>query len=119
MILANRFRSFSVLALALTGSISSIRAAETATATISSAQLNSTTWQYNLVLDDTGTTNAGTFWFAWIPGYDFMPVQPTNITSPASWSANVTGGGSHDGYAIQWVAGAGAALTPGKSVSEF
>jgi uncharacterized protein (TIGR03437 family) len=113
------FRTLPALALALAGSMATSRAAETASATISATQLNSTTWQYDLVLDDVGTTNLGTFWFAWVPGEDFMPTAPTNITSPASWTASVTGGGYYDGSAIQWVAGSGGALTPGKTLSGF
>jgi len=113
------FRTLPTLALALAGSMATSRAAEMASATISATQLNSTTWQYDLVLDDVGTTNLGTFWFAWVPGEDFMPTAPTNVASPTSWTANVTGGSYGDGYAIQWVAGAGATLAPGKTLSGF
>jgi uncharacterized protein (TIGR03437 family) len=90
-----------------------------ASATISSTQLNSTTWQYDVVLDDIGTTSLGTFWLAWVPGENFMPTSPTNIASPTSWTANITGGTSGDGYAIQWIAGSGAAVTAGKTLSGF
>jgi uncharacterized protein (TIGR03437 family) len=48
-----------------------------------------------------------------------MPTSPTNITSPTSWTANITGGTSGDGYAIEWIAGSGAALTPGQTLSGF
>ena len=92
-------------------------AAENAAATITSTELSPTTWRYSVTLDDTGTTDLGTFWFAWVPGEDFMPVSPTDIDSPASWAAHITGGHAGDGFAIQWVAGAGAALTPGQSLS--
>ncbi len=88
-------------------------------ATISSTQLNSTTWKYDVVLDDLGTTKLGTFWLAWVPGENFMPSNPTNIASPTSWTANITGGGSGDGYAIQWIAGAGGALTAGNILAGF
>src|SRR5580692_8720020 len=78
-----------LLALSLAGSIPSLRATEMAGATISATQLNSTTWQYNLVLDNIGTTNLGTFWLAWVPGEDFLPTTPTSIASPASWTSSV------------------------------
>jgi uncharacterized protein (TIGR03437 family) len=113
------FRTLPALALTLAGSMATARAAEMASATISATQLNSTTWQYDLVLDNIGTTNLGTFWFSWVPGEDFMPTAPTNITSPASWTSSVTGGGYYDGSAIQWVAGSGAALTPGQTLKGF
>lgn len=94
-------------------------ASELATATLSSTPLSPSSWQYSLTLTDTGTTDIGTFWFAWIPGQDYMPTPPTDIGSPASWAALVTGGNPGNGYAIQWVAGAGAALHAGESTSAF
>ena len=84
-----------------------------------SSQLDATHFHYELTLDDTGTTNAGTLWFAWLPGGDFMPAAPTNVLSPANWTETVTHGGAGDGYAIRWVAQTGAAITPGNSLSGF
>lgn len=107
------------IALAWACSAAPALAAEEATATLSSVALDATTWQYSLTLNDTGTTNLGTFWFAWIPGQNYMASAPTDITSPNSWSSRITHGGATDGYAIQWVAGAGGALTPGQSLSGF
>jgi hypothetical protein len=112
-------RTLPVLALVLAGS-TSIYASELATATMLSTQLNATTWEYDLTLNDTGTTNVGTFWFSWVPGEDFMPTVPTDITSAAGWTEIVTGSGdATDGSAIQWIAGPGAALTAGESVAGF
>jgi hypothetical protein len=116
---ATCFRTLPVLVLALAGSASLIRAAEIASATMSSALLSPGNWQYNLQLDDTGTTDLGTFWFSWVPGEDFMPTSPASVTSAAGWNETVTSGGAGDGYAIQWVAGGGFALTPGESVAGF
>ena len=48
-------------------------ASEAASATFSSTQLSPTSWQYSLTLNDTGTTDLGTFWFAWVPGKDEFP----------------------------------------------
>jgi hypothetical protein len=96
-----------------------VSAAEIATATITSSQIDATDFQYNLVLNDIGTTNVGTFWFAWIPGEDFMATSPVNILSPANWTSTITGGAANDGFAIRWVAQAGFALTPGNSLSGF
>jgi hypothetical protein len=113
------FRTLPALALALAGSVSSVRASELASATISSIELTPTTWQYDITLDDTGTTNVGTFWFSWVPGEDFMPTSPISVVSPAGWTDNITHGGSTDGYAIQWLAGSGDALTAGNSLPGF
>ena len=94
-------------------------ASEAASATFSSTQLSPTSWQYSLTLNDTGTTTLDTFWFAWVPGEDFMPTSPSSIASPAGWSALVTNEGAADGFAIQWKAGAGALLDPGQSLTGF
>ena len=105
--------------VALAGIASSVQAAEIASATISSTQLDPTDWQYNLTLSDPGTTDVGTFWFSWVPGEDFMGIAPTGVLSPTSWSDNITHGGASDGYAIQWVATPGDELTPGNSLGGF
>ncbi len=77
---------------------------EQASATITASQLDSTHWQYSLTLTDTGSTTVGTFWFAWIPGQDFLATLPISITDPTGWSHIVTGGTPGDGFAIQWKA---------------
>jgi hypothetical protein len=117
---------FSILAAAasVAGVASVAGAAETATATISQvANLGGspTVFQYALTLNDTGTTTAGTFWYAWVPGQDYMDVLPTSITSPVGWQEIVTGSGnSSDGYAIQWSATTSAAdLAAGSSLTGF
>jgi hypothetical protein len=77
--------------------------AETASATIT-ATPDGENWQYSIKLIDTGSTTVGTFWFAWVPGEDFLDTSPGSITSPTGWQEVVTHGGSNDGYAIQWKA---------------
>ena len=92
---------------------------ETASATYTVNNIVSGEWQYDITLDDTGTTNIGTYWFSWVPGDDFMPVSPISETAPTGWKINaVTHGGSSDGYAIQWEATT-APITPGNSLSGF
>lgn len=107
------------LLLAIGAMTPSMRAAELASATLSSAQVGPTTWLYSIQLNDTGTTNIGTFWFSWIPGEDFMSSLPTDVSSPTGWTDNITHGGASDGYAIQWLAGAGDAITPRGSLTGF
>ncbi len=76
--------------------------------------------QYTATLNDTGSTSIGTFWFAWVPGEDFLDVSPTNIVSPAGWTAVVTHSGAGDGFAIQWKATSSASdLQSGASLSGF
>lgn len=95
-----------------------VKGAELATATISSTQLSPGNFQYNLVLNNTGTTTIGTFWFGWVPGDNLMPVRPTNIVSAAGWQDMVTSGGPSNGFAIQWTATSPAnSLPAGSSAS--
>lgn len=95
--------------------------AESASAVVSPLQLDSTTFQYSIVLTDTGTTPLGTLWFAWddVPPQDFLQTAPISVNSPAGWSASVTHGGPSDGFGIEWIAGAGAAVQAGNALSGF
>jgi hypothetical protein len=74
----------------------------TASATISVTQIDPTDWKYSITLTDTSATPIGTFWFAWVPGKDFLDTSPNTITNPAGWTNMITHFGSSDGYAIQW-----------------
>ncbi len=109
--------SLAVAALALALSPSA-GAAETAAGVLVYQQVNASTFRYNIHLQDTGTTNVGTLWYAWVPGEDFLAASPTNIVSPTGWVAAVTHGGSSDGFAIQWVNTSGP-LTAGNTLSGF
>ncbi len=106
------FFGFAALTAAgmLTSSIAS--GAEMATATISGTQIGVGSFQYDLTLNNTGTTTLGTFWFSWIPFDNFMPVSPTNITAPTGWQDIVTHGGPSNGFAIQWTA-----ITPANNLA--
>src|SRR5271157_586252 len=79
-----------------------VRAQISATATVTSSVLNASTYHYDVVLKNTGTTTVGTFWFGWVPGVDYLPSAPVNVKSPANWNAAITHFSSADGYAIQW-----------------
>src|SRR4051812_25004523 len=61
------------------------RGALSATSTIQPIQLTSNSYKYLLTLTNTGTSPIGTFWFAWIPGYDLLPTVPTAINAPTNW----------------------------------
>ena len=89
-------------------------AAPMASAEITSQQVDSTTFRYDITLTDTGNTNVGTFWFAWVPGSGFLDSAPFNVQSPASWSDVLT----NNNEAIQWV-NSSVPLTPGGSLGGF
>src|SRR5262245_24966992 len=72
-----------------------------------------------LFIQNTGTTTVGTFWFAWVPGADFLPSLPTNVTAPPGWNGYVIGG-IYDSYSIEWYAyDASYDLQPGQTLSGF
>jgi hypothetical protein len=113
----NRF----LLAIPLVAALSATGFAETATAVLT-ASSNGALFHYDGVLNNTSTDGSalGTFWFAWVPGDDFLPTSPTNITSPTGWQAFVTNAGPSDGFAIQWTAKTGDAdLAAGSSLGGF
>ena len=85
-----------------------------ATATFTDTMPTPGTWDYDITLHNTGTTTIGTFWFSWIPGAGFMGADPTNIQSPAGWSALQT----NANMSIQWTTTANL-LAPGSSLPGF
>jgi len=86
-----------------------------ATATISSSPNSGGGYHYELVLNNTGTTTIGTFWFAWVPGFNFMQASPSNVQTPANWTFNLFNGG---GTSIQYVT-TNALLAAGGTLSGF
>jgi hypothetical protein len=83
-----------------------------ATATFTDTPGSPGVFDYDLTLNNTGTTGIGTFWFAWIPGDNFMTVAPTDVQSPAGWTANII-----PGFSIQWLDSG--SLSQGTSQSGF
>ncbi len=91
-----------------------------ASATFSATQVNSTTYHYEILVKNTGTTNIDTFWFAWMPGVDYMPSAPSNIGAPLYWTGTPTHAGASDGYGILWTTPyAVYGLSPGQSFNSF
>jgi hypothetical protein len=96
-----------------------------AAATASEAPSGSN-FQYSLQLQNKSATpgtaaNAiGTFWFAWVPGKDFLQTSPLTVNSPTGWQDAITHGGSGDGYAIQWTTiSSSSDLAAGASLNGF
>jgi hypothetical protein len=117
------FRAIVAAAAALSVAQRPAGASILATATISDQEVTPVTmpptYQYDLTLNDPGTTEIETFWYSWVPGQDYMPVDPTGILSPTGWSAAApTHSGSGDGYAIQWTTTT-TPLTAGNSLAGF
>jgi hypothetical protein len=96
---------------------------ETASATIAFTQINPTTFQYSITLNDTGPTTIGTFWFAWddLPDQNFLKTAPLSFSSPTGWNALLTHNpGPTDGFGIQWTASSASAdIQAGHSLTGF
>lgn len=69
-----------------------------ASGTISCQQIGPDSYDYSLTLsvDASSLQPVQSYWFAWIPGYDFLPSHPTSISSPAGW----TGVDTPDTYGV-------------------
>jgi hypothetical protein len=90
-----------------------------ASAVISSAPAGA---DFNYTIDLTNSSSSdsgiGTFWYAWVPGQDFLATSPVSVSPPAGWTDNITNMGSGDGFAIQFVAnGAANDVQPGNSLN--
>ena len=107
-------RPAQVLAAALLALLpATASAAESASATMIATQISGG-YHYAITLNDTGTTTVGTFWFAWVPGLNFMSVVPTNVQAPSGWMATMV---SSNGNSILYVATT--PLGAGQSLSGF
>jgi hypothetical protein len=76
-----------------------------ASAVISSAAVGPD-FNDTITLSNASTSNSGigTFWYAWVPGEDFLATSPISVSAPAGWTDMITHAGSSDGFAIQFVA---------------
>lgn len=72
------------------------------------------TYDYTLTLSDAAgaTSSIESLWFAWIPGYFFLPSVPSSASGGSSgWTASVVSD------SIQFQGNAGNAIAPGHSAS--
>jgi hypothetical protein len=64
-------------------------------------------FDYTITLKNSSssTNSIGTFWFAWVPGADFLATSPLSVTNPTGWHDTITHfpNSPTNGYAIQWV----------------
>lgn len=101
-------------ALAPPAAIAAINASATLT-----SQPAGPNFQYSITLNNTGTTPIGTFWFGWIPHYDFLPSLPTvpAASQPPGWTGAPVADGFLGGYSIEWTTAT--PLAAGQSLSGF
>jgi hypothetical protein len=77
-------------------------------------------FKYTITLTNASSSNSGigTFWYAWVPGEDFLATSPISVSPPAGWTDNITNMGSSDGYAIEFIANSAASdVQPGSSLN--
>ena len=73
-------------------------------------------YAYSLSFTDgaSSTSPIGSVWYAWVPGFFYLPGVPTSASAPAGWTATVSGD------SVQFVATASANyITAGNSLSGF
>jgi hypothetical protein len=96
-------------------------AAITASASYTGNQISPGVYEYSITLQNTGTTNIGTFWFGWVvfpPIYDLLPTIPTNVSSPAGRSGAGMNDSIYGGYSAEWTTTT-SPLGPGQTLSGF
>ncbi|HUO10117.1 MAG TPA: PEP-CTERM sorting domain-containing protein [Phycisphaerae bacterium] len=93
------------------------RAAMSASAQIALTSTVGADNHYTITVDNTGTTNIGTFWFAWTPPgapieYDFLPTAPSAASEPTGWVGLISPG--FPGTSIEYYNVSGSAISPGQ-----
>lgn len=73
-------------------------------------------YTYSLVFSDAAgaTSPIGSVWYAWVPGFFYLPGTPTSASAPTGWSATISGN------SVQYVANSSANdIAPGNTLSGF
>ncbi|MBI1333088.1 MAG: PEP-CTERM sorting domain-containing protein [Armatimonadetes bacterium] len=79
---------------------------------------NNSLFTYDITLHNTGTTNIGTLWYAWVPGQDYLPVPPSSTSSPSGWTFTQTTSLGF-GTGLRWTAPGALEIAPGDTMSGF
>jgi hypothetical protein len=90
-----RFARATVLSLAaFVGGGQSLQAQnEMATAEMTDTAAGGGVYNYSILLQNTGPTTIGTFWYAWIPGQYYLPTAPVSVQPPAGWTYSIVNPG--------------------------
>jgi hypothetical protein len=80
------------------GAIPAWAANPTATASYTDTLLSTGEYQYDITLNNTGSSPIGVYWLSWVPGAGFLSATPTSVMSPSGWTDNLT----NNGAAIMW-----------------
>ena len=118
MIISNGFSCVLIALVLILASLAPAYGQVSATATMTAVP-DGGNYDYTITLHNTGSSNIETFWFAWLPGYDFLTSYPTVTSTPTNWTTFIESG-YYGGYSIEFYdTGNGAPLAPGQSSSAF
>ncbi len=84
--------------------------AQSASATISGVQSGGN-WDYTISLQNTGTTQLDSFWYAWTQDGNNLSVNPSSAGNSLGWANDL------DNNSIQYVGSSGDALAAGQSAT--
>ena len=93
----------------------------TASAVVSSTPVGAS-FDYTIQLTNSSSSSSaiGTFWYAWVPGQDYLATRPASVTAPTGWTDLITHTpGANDGYAIQFTTNNPADYVPAGSSLSF
>ncbi len=78
-------------------------------------------FDYTIALTNSSASDssAGTFWYAWVPGEDFLATTPVSVAPPTGWTDSVTNMGAGDGFAILFTASSSAYYVQPGSTLDF
>ena len=99
----------------LAGTTTIVRAqGQLASGTISSSGAGPYVYSLTFANAAGATSPVGSVWYAWIPGFFYLPGTPTSASAPVGWTATVSGN------SVQYVASSSANyITAGQSLSGF
>ena len=101
-------------ALLALGSLSGLAQGQLASGTWSSSGSGPYTYSLSFSNAANATSPIGSVWYAWIPGFFYLPDVPTSASAPAGWTAVVSG------KSVQYSANsAGNYIAAGSSLSGF
>ena len=115
--LPHHARKLSLLALVAVIAATAHAVSLSATGTYTYTEPSAGVYDYTITITNAGTSDIGTFWFAWVPGTGFLATVPTDITSPTDWTDTVrpaTAGKA----GIEWTTTTDP-LDPGQSLTGF
>ncbi len=83
-----RFIPLGIVLSAMGMSMASASAGTIDASGVITAKPDGNDFDYTITLTNiggTGSDSIATFWFAWVPGADFLPTNPLGVSQPFGW----------------------------------